>query len=190
MTGVACMADNKEQNLVWIDLEMTGLCSEKDHILEIASLVTDNQLNILAQGPSLIIHQQEQALMQMNDWVLNQHMRTGLVEAVRESSITLEQAEQETLDFLKNYCQPESSPLCGNSVWKDRAFLRTDMPKLNSFLHYRVIDVTSIKELVKRWYPNDPRTEFKKQDSHRALDDIKESVAELVHYRKHFFVQA
>ena len=183
------MAEHKEQNLVWIDLEMTGLCPEKDHILEIASIVTDNQLNILAQGPSLVIHQPQQALLEMNDWVSKQHTRTGLVDAVQKSTITLEQAEQETLDFLGKYCQPGDSPLCGNSVWQDRAFIRLSMPRLNNFLHYRIIDVTSIKELVKRWYPNNPHAEFKKQDSHRALDDIKESVAELAHYRQHFFVK-
>ena len=183
------MAELKEQNLVWIDLEMTGLCPEKDYILEIASLVTDSQLNIIAQGPSLIIHQPDSALQVMNEWVLKQHTKTGLVDAVRKSTITLKQAEQETLNFLGNYCKPSSSPLCGNSVWQDRAFIRTAMPELNNFLHYRIIDVTSIKEVVKRWYPHDRRIEFKKQDSHRALDDIKESVAELVYYRENFFIK-
>ena len=182
------MAEQMEQNLVWIDLEMTGLCPEKDYILEIASLVTDNQLNIIAQGPTLIIHQPESALHEMNDWVLKQHTKTGLVQAVQRSLITLDQAEQETINFLGNYCKPGFAPLCGNSVWQDRAFIRSAMPRLDKFLHYRIIDVTSIKEVVKRWYPNDPRTAFKKQDNHRALDDIKESVAELVYYRKIFFI--
>jgi oligoribonuclease len=183
------MAENKEQNLVWIDLEMTGLCPEKDHILEIASLVTDSQLNILAQGPSLIIHQNEQVLSCMNDWVLKQHGHSGLLDAVRSSTITIAQAEQETLEFVSQYCVTGKSPLCGNSVWQDRAFLRLAMPKLNDFLHYRIIDVTAVKELVRRWYPQSPFAEFKKKDGHRALEDIKESVAELVHYRKHFFVE-
>ena len=184
------MADLKEQNLVWIDLEMTGLCPEKDNILEIASLVTDNQLNTIAQGPSIIVHQPEDALRCMSDWVLKQHTATGLVDAVQKSTITVAQAEQEMLAFLNTYCKPGTSPLCGNSVWQDRNFIRLSMPKLNSFLHYRIIDVTSIKEMVKRWYPDNPYAEFKKQDSHRALDDIKESVAELAHYRKHFFVSS
>lgn len=183
------MAEHKEQNLVWIDLEMTGLCPEKDHILEIASLVTDNQLNIIAQGPALIVHQPQNALLGMNDWVRQQHTRTGLLDAVNRSPIMLEQAEQETLNFLSNYCIAGLSPLCGNSVWQDRSFMRLLMPRLNNFLHYRIIDVTSIKEVVKRWYPHDPHAEFKKHDCHRALDDIKESVAELVHYRKHFFIE-
>jgi oligoribonuclease len=182
------MADLKEQNLVWIDLEMTGLCPEKDSVLEIASLVTDSQLNVVAQGPSLIIHQPQDALQNMNDWVLKQHTRTGLLDAVHQSTITVGQAEQETLEFLKQYCLQGKSPLCGNSIWQDRAFLRLAMPALLDFLHYRLIDVTTVKELVKRWYPHDPRAEFKKKDTHRALEDIKESVAELVHYRRHFFV--
>ena len=182
------MTEHKEQNLAWIDLEMTGLCPEKDYILEIASLVTDNQLNIIAQGPSIIIHQPEAALRMMNDWVAKQHAKTGLVEAVERSIITVEQAEQETIAFLGTYCKPGTSPLCGNSVWQDRAFIRLAMPSLNNFLHYRIIDVTSIKEVIKYWYPNDPRTAFKKQDSHRALDDIKESVAELAYYRQKFFI--
>jgi oligoribonuclease len=184
------MVDHKEQNLVWIDLEMTGLCPEKDHILEIASLVTDAQLNIIAQGPSLIIHQSEQALLGMGDWVLKQHTRTGLLDAVRKSILTVAQAELQTVDFISQYCQPGISPLCGNSIWQDRAFLRLAMPTLHKFLHYRLIDVTSVKELVRRWYPHDPLVEFKKQDTHRALEDIKESVAELVYYREHFFVQS
>lgn len=182
------MADTREKNLIWVDLEMTGLSPERDHILEIASLVTDSQLNILATGPSLIIHQPEQALQQMNEWVLNQHSKTGLLDAVRRSVVTIEQAEKETLDFLNNYCVPHTSPLCGNSVWQDKAFLRVAMPKLNDFLHYRIIDVTAIKELVKRWYPDDPNVVFKKRDCHRAMEDIQESVAELVYYRKKFFI--
>ena len=183
------MAENKEQNLVWIDLEMTGLCPEKDHILEIASLVTDSQLNVLAEGPTLIVHQSDEALSVMGDWVIKQHTKTGLIDAVRTSTVSLAQAEQETLAFISRYCVAGKSPLCGNSIWQDRTFLRLTMPKLNDFLHYRVIDVTTVKELVKRWYPNNPMSEYKKKDAHRALDDIKESVAELIHYRTHFFIR-
>lgn len=186
--GRRYMAEQKKDNLVWIDLEMTGLSPEKDHILEIASLVTDSQLNIVAQGPSLIINQPEHILLNMSDWSLKQHTKTGLIDAVRGSSVTIEQAEQETLNFLSAYCVEHGCPLCGNSVWQDRAFLRVAMPRLNDFLHYRIIDVTTIKELVRRWYPKNVNADFKKQDSHRALDDIKGSVAELVHYREHFFI--
>jgi oligoribonuclease len=181
------MAEYKEQNLVWIDLEMTGLRPEKDFILEIASLVTDSQLNIIAQGPSLIIHHPHYCLQDMDDWVMKTHTASGLLDAVRLSTIGIEQAEQATLDFLCRYCLPGQSPLCGNSIWQDRAFMRIYMPRIISYVHYRMIDVTAFKEMITRWYPNDPRTTYKKQDNHRAMDDIKESVAELVYYRKNFF---
>ncbi len=182
------MSGEKEQRLVWIDLEMTGLHPEIDVILEIATIVTDNQLNILAKGPSLIIHQPEDKMSPMSDWVFNQHSKSGLLDAVRHSLISMHDAEQQTLTFLNQYCAPGIAPLCGNSVWQDRAFLRMHMPRIVDFLHYRMIDVTTVKELVKRWYPHNPHTMFKKQDHHRALDDIQESIHELAFYRQHFFL--
>lgn len=181
------MAECSSQNLVWIDLEMTGLTPEKDRILEIASIITDSQLNIIAQGPVLVIHYKKNELPHMNQWVQDHHGQSGLLQAVETSSVSLEQAEHETLDFIRTYCTPGACPLCGNSVWQDRSFLRLHMPKLNDFLHYRIIDVTTIKELVRRWYPHDPCADYKKNDTHRALDDIKESINELAHYKKSFF---
>lgn len=182
------MINQKDQNLVWIDLEMTGLCAERDHILEIASIVTDSQLNIIAQGPSIIIHYPENSLQGMSEWVRTTHTKSGLLEAVRESSITLEAAEQETLNFLRQHCVPEKSPLCGNSIWQDRSFLRLHMPLVHGFLNYRMIDVSSFKEIIKRWYAEDPQAKYKKKDAHRALDDIIESIEELKYYRSKFFI--
>lgn len=178
----------KEQLLVWIDLEMTGLVPEKDVILEIATVITDNNLAIVAQGPSLVIHHDESIRASMNEWVLNQHTKSGLINEVQKSQISLENAEQMTLDFLKKYCVEGESPLCGNSICTDRAFMRIAMPHIIDFLHYRMIDVTAIKEVVSRWYAGNPKTEYKKQDKHRALPDILESIDELSHYRKNFFI--
>lgn len=182
------MAGQNNHHLIWIDLEMTGLTPEKDHILEIASLITDNQLTIIAKGPSLVIHYDQQELVDMSQWVTEHHTRSGLLTAVHNSTINCQQAEDQTLSFLKLHCQAGQSPLCGNSVWQDRAFLRLHMPRLNDFLHYRIIDVTSVKELVKRWYEHDPRSNYKKRDSHRALDDIQESIEELSYYKENFFI--
>jgi len=176
----------KEKNLIWIDLEMTGLDPTVDTILEIASIVTDSQLNIIAEGPSLIIKQPESALEHMDEWVFDTHTKSGLVDQVRKSSTSLQQAEEETLIFLEKYCWLDKSPLCGNSVWQDKNFMRAHMPRLAGFFYYRIIDVTSIKECVLRWYPEIP--EFEKKDTHRALEDIKESIAELQWYRERFFV--
>lgn len=182
------MVNQKEKNLIWIDLEMTGLCPEKDHILEIASIVTDSQLQVIAEGPSLIIHCPDSCLEGMSEWVNKTHTKSGLLDAVAQSKISLEQAEQETLKFLSEHCLPEKSPLCGNSIWQDRSFLRLHMPRVESFLHYRTIDVTSFKEVIKRWYQGDPRSEYKKKDNHRALDDIRESIGELMYYHENFFI--
>jgi oligoribonuclease len=179
---------NKKENLIWIDLEMTGLDPAQHVPLEIASLVTDGQLNILAEGPALAIYQPEENLTNMHTWVLEQHTKSGLLERVRASTVTLEQAQEQTLFFLREFCEPDTSPLCGNSIWNDRAFLQTYMPKIAKFLYYRMIDVTSFKEVVARWYPDSPHKEYKKEDKHRALDDIRESVAELRHFRKYFFI--
>jgi len=178
----------KENRLIWIDLEMTGLDTNHDVILEIASIVTDNQLNIVAEGPVLVIHQSEERLKSMNEWVLEQHTKSGLLDQVRTSEITIKDAQEITLTFLREWCEPEVCPLAGNSVWNDRAFLQEYMPDIASFFHYRMIDVSSFKEMVLRWYSDNPKAKFEKKDEHRALDDIKESIAELRYYRQHFFV--
>ncbi len=176
-----------EHNLIWIDLEMTGLNPQQDVILEIAAIITDNDLNVLAELPSRVIHHEAEALQIMDEWCTQQHTSSGLVDQVRASTLTVEQAELEVLDFVKQHCTIGASPLCGNSVYNDRIFLRMQMPNLDAFLHYRLIDVSTLKELVQRWYPGNPQAEYKKQDMHRALDDIRESIAELKHYRTHFF---
>lgn len=180
---------NKRERLVWLDLEMTGLNSDVDVILEIATIITDNQLNIIAEGPALIIHQSQSALDLMDDWVRNQHNKTGLIDAVQKSSMTVAVAQEETLDFIKQHCPPRDAVLCGNSVWQDRAFLRKSMPRIVEYMHYRIIDVSSIKELAVRWYPNSPYIKFEKPDNHRALEDVRGSIKELAHYRKYFFIQ-
>ena len=177
-----------ETNLVWIDLEMTGLYPEQHVILEIATIVTDAQLNTIEEQEPLAIHHEPQVLEGMDSWAREQHGKSGLLAEVRASSITLEQAEKETLALVARHCAYRTAPLCGNSVWQDRAFMRRYMPDLTSHLHYRIVDVTSFKEVVSRWYPGSVHAEFKKQERHRALDDIKESIAELKHYRRHFFM--
>jgi oligoribonuclease len=177
-----------EKNLVWIDLEMTGLNADIDVILEIATIITDDQLNVIAKGPSFVIHQPEENLQVMDEWVRNIHTQSGLLEKVKNSSIPLSQAAQATLAFIEQYCVKQKSLLAGNSVWQDRAFLRKYMPEIIEFLHYRIIDVSSIKVLVRNWYPSSPYKDFKKSDNHRALEDIEESIKELQHYRKHFFI--
>lgn len=171
-------------NLVWIDLEMTGLSPEKDVIIEIASIVTDSNLNIIAEGPEIAIHQPEENLKNLSEWVEQTHGSSGLLQKVRNSKISLQEAEEQTLKFIQDYCVSSITPLCGNSIWQDRRFLIKHMPKLNDFFHYRNIDVSSIKELVKRWY----NFKYQKNNVHRALDDIKESIDELKLYRKKFFI--
>jgi oligoribonuclease len=172
--------------LFWIDLEMTGLDAERCAIVEIASLITDGDLSIVAEGPCLVIHQPEEVLEGMDDFVRQMHARSGLTERIRKSEVTLEQAEAETFAFLREHVDPKSTPLCGNSVWKDREFLSRYMPSVTNHLHYRIIDVSTIKELVRRWYPAG-RHAPKKQEAHRALDDIRESIEELRFYRKSVF---
>lgn len=174
-------------NLVWIDLEMTGLEHESDVILEIASIVTDSDLNILKEGPNLIINQSDEKLSRMNEWVKLTHESSGLIEKVKISKISLQDAQEQTLTFIKKYCVSTLNPLCGNSIWNDRMFLMRYMLEINNYLNYRNIDVSSIKELVKRWYG--PEAEFKKKKVHRALDDIKESIEELRYYRDKFFIK-
>lgn len=172
-------------NLIWIDLEMTGLEPERDMIIEIATVVTDAHLNILAEGPVLAIHQSEEQMNGMDEWNTRQHNQSGLVKRVLESAIHDAEAEQQTINFLKQYLDKGKSPMCGNSICQDRRFLYKYMPELAAFFHYRNLDVSTLKELVKRWHPKllDGVT---KESKHLALDDIKDSIAELVYYRQHF----
>lgn len=175
-----------KENLVWIDLEMTGLDPETCVIMEIATIVTDAQLNILAQGPVIAIHQNDDVLDSMDEWCTNTHGATGLTQRCKDSDISVEQASEMTLAFLKDYVPASKSPLCGNSIGQDRRFMVKYMPTLEAFFHYRNIDVSTIKELTARWKPEITKG-FKKQGVHLALDDIKESIAELKYYREHVF---
>lgn len=176
-----------ENNLIWLDLEMTGLIPDRDVIIEMATIVSDQDLNILAEGPVIAIQQPKPVLDAMDEWNTNQHGGSGLVKRVQESDVTTAEAEQATLDFLKKWVPLGKSPMCGNSIGQDRRFLVRYMPRLESFFHYRNLDVSSIKELASRWKPS-VLEGFTKQGSHLALDDIKDSLAELRHYREHFFV--
>jgi oligoribonuclease len=176
---------NKNDRLVWMDLEMTGLIPANDKILEIATVITDTDLNIVEQGPELVIYQTDEILAGMNDWCKQHHGESGLVEKIRQSSISEADAEKETLEFLRRYVEEESAPLCGNSIHQDRNFLAKHMSRLDSFLHYRNIDVSSLKELTYRWYADLPR--FVKENKHTALEDVLESIEELKYYRKHVF---
>jgi oligoribonuclease len=173
------------QNLVWIDLEMTGLSPENDVIIEIATVITDAQLNQLAEGPVIAVKQSLQRLANMDEWNTRTHTESGLVNRVKQSKIDAATAEKQTLDFIRQYVPGNHSPLCGNSICQDRRFLARYMPKLEAYLHYRNLDVTSIKELITRWRP-DLLDGFKKQNTHRALDDIRESIEELKYYRTYF----
>jgi oligoribonuclease len=179
---------DNEIKLVWIDLEMTGLDPDIDVIVEMATIVTDSNLNIIEEGPAMVIYQSDDELAKMGPWVRELHTKTGLVDEIRKSTVSIKEAEEKTMLFLREHCQPRKSFLCGNSVWNDRIFMSKQMPEIVSFLHYRLVDITSIKLLVQCWYPNDPHIEFVKKDVHRALSDIRESIAELRHYRKYFFV--
>jgi len=171
--------------LVWIDMEMTGLEPDVNTIIEIATLVTDDQLNLIAEGPNLAIYQDQATLALMDEWNQTQHKKSGLLDRVRASSETLASAQAKTLEFLALYCEPKSSPLCGNSIHQDRRFIHRYMPLLDSFLHYRLIDVSTLKELSNRWYPTLPK--YQKGENHLALNDIRESVAELRYFREKMF---
>ena len=171
-------------NLVWMDLEMTGLNVEADAILEIATIVTDANLNVVAEGPELAIHQDDDVLALMDDWNREHHGASGLLDRVRRSPVSLTEAEALTLHFVEQHCAPQTAPLCGNSIWQDRRFLARHMAVLEAHFHYRIVDVSTVKELARRWQP---RSEFKKKNAHRAKDDILESIAELRHYRQRLF---
>ncbi len=181
------MSNPKPDKLVWMDLEMTGLDPEVDEIIEIATIITDQSLEVIAQGPEIVIHQGAERFEQMDQWNQEHHKKSGLWQKVVASTVSMAEAEQQTLDFLKKHIGEKESPLCGNSIWQDRRFLCRHMKSLEDFLHYRIIDVSSIKELATRWYPK-KESFVAKKNSHRALDDIMESIEELSYYRKHFFV--
>lgn len=176
----------KTDNLIWIDLEMTGLNTETDRIIEIATVVTDSQLNILEEGPVFAIHQADELLALMDEWNTKQHRGSGLTERVKASIVTEAQAQAATLEFLAKYVQPKKSPMCGNSICQDRRFLYRSMPKLEEFFHYRNLDVSTVKELAARWSPK-IIPGFKKSSRHLALEDIRDSINELKYYRAHFF---
>lgn len=178
-------AAQRAQNLIWIDLEMTGLNPDTDLIIEIATVVTDSQLNVLAQGPVLAISQPQSALDAMDEWNTTHHNRSGLVKRVQDSNITEQDAIAQTIDFLKVWVDAGDSPLCGNTIGQDRRFLVKYMPTLDEYFHYRSIDVSTLKELAKRWEPEMLKG-FKKKGAHLALDDILESIEELKYYREHF----
>ncbi|MBT3015787.1 MAG: oligoribonuclease [Candidatus Thiodiazotropha endolucinida] len=172
-------------NLIWIDLEMTGLDTQSDEIIEIATIVTDARLNILAEGPMIAIHQSQQRLDAMDEWNQRQHGASGLIERVQKSDYDEARAEAETLEFLQYYLPSGASPMCGNSICQDRRFLARTMPKLEAFFHYRNLDVSTLKELMNRWAPSLSEG-FSKAGKHLALDDIKDSINELSYYRDHF----
>lgn len=184
MNGVTDVEGNR---IVWIDMEMTGLDIEKDKIMEIACLVTDTDLNIVAEGPNLILNQPTSILEKMDEWCINQHGKTGLTEACKKSDVTENAAEDILFDFVSKHTTEKCCPLAGNSVYIDRLFLRKFMPRVDQFLHYRIIDVSTIKELCRRWHYTLYKQAPKKDFSHRALNDIKESVSELKFYKENFF---
>jgi oligoribonuclease len=179
------MTDSNGLNLIWIDLEMTGLDPLVERIIEIATVVTDSDLNILAEGPSIVIHQDDSLLDEMDEWNTNQHGSSGLIQRVRDSQVSESEAMNITLDFLRDWVPAGKSPMCGNTIGQDRRFLVRYMPELADFFHYRNLDVSSVKELVRRWKP-ELLDGFIKKGSHLAMDDVYDSIAELAYYREMF----
>ena len=177
----------KKSNLVWIDLEMTGLSPQNDRIIEIATIVTDIHLSIVAEGPELVVHQSDERLDGMDAWNKKTHSESGLIDQVRASDIDEKEAERRTLAFLRRYATKQRSPLCGNAICQDRRFLDRYMPQVSAYLHYRHLDVSTIKELARRWRP-DLTSNQNKNSRHRAMDDIRESIEELRGYRDNFFL--
>jgi oligoribonuclease len=175
-----------DDNLIWIDLEMTGLDPERDRIIEIATIVTDKELNVLAEGPVLAIHQPESVLDAMDEWNTSHHGQSGLTQRVKDSAISEQEAEAQTVAFLEQWVSKGKSPMCGNSVCQDRRFLVKHMPQLEAYFHYRHIDVSTVKELTRRWQP-EVLQDFTKKGAHLALDDIRESIEELRFYRERVF---
>lgn len=180
------MSVQSDTHLVWMDLEMTGLNPDRDTILEIATLITNNTLEVVAEGPTVVIHQPKDVLDAMDQWNREHHAASGLSARALASSVSTAAAEAQTLAFVKRYCPERTSPLCGNSIWQDRRFIARYMPALDAYLHYRVIDVSTVKELVRRWYPKGPQPPEKKH-AHLAIDDIRESIDELRFYRANYF---
>jgi len=175
------------ERLVWIDLEMTGLDVSRESIIEIATVVTDGELNILAQGPNLAVKVDDALLDGMDEWNTSHHTASGLVERVKTVGVSIEEAVQQTLEFLQHWVEKGTAPLCGNSVWNDKKFMEKEMPALVEHLHYRMIDVSTVKELARRWYPDVGR--YEKKGAHLALDDILESIEELRYFRMRVFKQ-
>ena len=173
-----------DHNLIWVDMEMTGLVPETHRVIEIATIVTDTNLAVLAEGPVIAIHQQPAELEAMDEWNTRTHTRSGLVDRVRSSTTTEQDATEATLDFLRQWVPEGKSPMCGNSICQDRRFMARHMPELETFFHYRNLDVSTLKILMQRWRPDLP--EAPKQGAHQALEDIRESIEELRHYRTHF----
>ncbi|MDD3517624.1 MAG: oligoribonuclease [Chromatiales bacterium] len=178
------MAQNPD-NLIWVDLEMTGLDPSTDLIIEIATIVTDKDLNVLAEGPVIAIYQKDDVLSRMDEWNRKTHGQSGLIDRVRNSLHTEPDAETATIEFLRQYVPQRGSPMCGNSICQDRRFMARCMPELEAYFHYRNLDVSTVKELARRWAPHLVQS-LKKESRHQALDDIRESIAELRHYREHF----